>query len=77
MKKMILKSRQLAALCFTAGVLVFPVSSTYAAELSGEELVAQKCAACHKTGVVGAPKIGAKDEWAPRIKKGDDAMLKN
>jgi len=32
------------------------------------------CAACHGTGAAGAPKLGDKAAWAPRIAKGKDAL---
>lgn len=32
------------------------------------------CAACHGTGAAGAPKLGDKAAWAPRIKLGQAAM---
>jgi cytochrome c5 len=32
------------------------------------------CAACHATGAAGAPKVGDKADWGPRIKQGK-AML--
>ncbi len=32
------------------------------------------CAACHDAGVSGAPKLGDKAAWAPRIAKGKDAL---
>jgi len=32
------------------------------------------CAACHSTGVAGAPKAGDKAAWAPRLKEGSDTM---
>lgn len=34
--------------------------------LTGDQLVAQVCSACHVAGVLGAPKIGDKGEWAKR-----------
>jgi cytochrome c5 len=37
---------------------------------SGEEIVKSVCAACHQAGVAGAPKIGDKAAWAPRLKQG-------
>ncbi|HEY5900106.1 MAG TPA: c-type cytochrome [Burkholderiales bacterium] len=37
---------------------------------SAEEIVKSVCAACHQTGVAGAPKIGDKAAWAPRLKQG-------
>ena len=42
-----------------------------------EELVKSACLACHATGAAGAPKIGDKAAWAPRIKTGAEAMLKS
>ncbi|MEW6690711.1 MAG: c-type cytochrome [Pseudomonadota bacterium] len=42
---------------------------------SGEEVVKAACAACHETGAAGAPKIGDKAAWAPRLKAGLNAMV--
>jgi cytochrome c5 len=42
---------------------------------SGEEVVQAVCATCHQAGVAGAPKIGDKAAWAPRIKQGLKALL--
>lgn len=33
------------------------------------------CFVCHATGVAGAPKLGNKAEWAPRIGAGKDALV--
>jgi cytochrome c5 len=35
------------------------------------------CMACHAAGVAGAPKSGNKGDWAPRIAKGTDALVKS
>ncbi len=35
----------------------------------------KSCAACHGTGVLGAPKKGDKAAWAPRLKQGDAVLL--
>jgi cytochrome c5 len=42
---------------------------------SGEEVVKAVCATCHQAGVAGAPKIGDKAAWAPRIKQGFDTLV--
>ena len=42
---------------------------------SGEEIVKTVCGACHVAGVSGAPKIGDKAAWAPRIKEGLNRLL--
>ena len=44
---------------------------------SGEEVVKTVCATCHQAGVAGAPKIGDKSAWAPRIKQGFQALLQS
>jgi cytochrome c5 len=43
----------------------------------GEEVYNNACAACHATGVGGAPKIGEKEDWAPRIKQGDKVLFEH
>ncbi|ESJ08106.1 hypothetical protein B551_0216310, partial [Cupriavidus sp. HPC(L)] len=40
----------------------------------GKRVYDQVCAACHAAGVAGAPKVGDKAAWAPRIKEGMDAV---
>lgn len=44
---------------------------------SGDKIKAAytaSCAACHTTGAAGAPKLGDKSTWAPRIKSGIDTL---
>ncbi|MDB5744447.1 MAG: cytochrome c, class [Polaromonas sp.] len=41
---------------------------------AGEALYKQACFACHGAGVAGAPKLGDKPAWAPRIQTGLDAL---
>jgi cytochrome c5 len=43
-------------------------------ERSGEEVVKVACGKCHETGKGGAPKVGDKSAWAPRVSKGLDAV---
>jgi cytochrome c5 len=42
---------------------------------SGEQVYKAVCTNCHQTGVAGAPKIGDKAAWAPRIKEGLNEMV--
>ena len=44
---------------------------------SGEALYKQACLACHAAGVAGAPKVGDKAAWAPRIAQGVPALVGN
>jgi len=50
-------------------LFVAPVYAT-----SGKDVFSATCAACHASGVMGAPKLGDKAAWAPRIKTGKDAL---
>ena len=49
-----------------------------AAAASGEvpALYKKSCAMCHGSGAGGAPKLGDKNAWAPRIATGMDELLK-
>ena len=41
---------------------------------SGEHVYQSVCKTCHEAGLAGAPKIGDKSAWAPRIKQGVDTL---
>jgi cytochrome c5 len=40
-------------------------------------LFTSTCSACHATGAAGAPKLGDKAAWAPRIAQGIDTLVHN
>lgn len=42
---------------------------------SGEEVVKAVCGMCHTAGLMNAPKIGDKGQWAPRIAQGYDLLV--
>ncbi len=44
---------------------------------SGKEIVQGTCSACHGTGALGAPMIGKKDQWGPRVQKGAQVLLQH
>ncbi len=46
------------------------------AERSGKEVVDAQCSKCHLEGKGGAPKIGDRDAWVQRLKKGLDATVR-
>jgi len=41
---------------------------------AGKKLYETSCVACHSTGVAGAPKLGDKAAWAPRMAAGIDGL---
>jgi cytochrome c5 len=50
-------------------------AETQTAAVDGQKIYDTTCHACHAAGVAGAPKLGDKAAWAPRIAKGPDALL--
>ena len=55
-----------------------PISDvTAAAERRGEQIVRTQCAKCHQTGVSGAPRIGDRAAWIPRLKHGLDFVVRS
>lgn len=56
-----------------AAMGVFMVSGQAVAE-DGAKVWNSACFACHKTGAAGAPKMGDKAAWAPRIAQGIDVL---
>ena len=55
-----------------------PVSrSSKAPERTGKEIVETQCVKCHGTGVGGAPKIGDRAAWTPRVKQGLDVVVRS
>jgi len=48
-----------------------------AASDSGKAVYQNNCAACHETGVSGAPKIGDKPAWDGLIAKGKDQLVQS
>ena len=61
----------------TAIISVALLSVSSLASADGQKIYQQSCQACHASGVAGAPKLGDKDAWAPRIATGMDAMMAN
>ena len=54
-----------------------PAAPQAASAGAGEALYKQACMVCHAAGVAGAPKLGDKAAWAPRIAQGMPAMVQS
>jgi len=55
-----------------------PISkSELPAERTGEQVVEAQCHKCHEAGLGGAPKIGERSQWAPRLAHGLDALVRS
>jgi cytochrome c5 len=46
-------------------------------ERTGEQVVKAQCFKCHQDGKGGAPKIGDRDAWIPRLKEGLDVTVRS
>ena len=46
-------------------------------ERTGKEVVSARCAHCHESGTDGAPRIGDKQAWTPRLKQGIDFAVRS
>jgi cytochrome c5 len=47
----------------------------YGGTTDGKTIYGHLCHTCHTAGVAGAPKLGDKAAWAPRIKQGMDTLV--
>ncbi len=61
------------------GATMLLAGNTFAAgkynAAAGKATYDASCATCHKAGLMGAPKLGDKAAWAPRLSQGIDAMV--
>jgi len=51
-----------------------PAAPAVAENTAGKSVYNKTCAMCHAAGVAGAPKLGDKGAWAPRIAAGKPAL---
>ena len=47
------------------------------AKVDGKAVFEANCKACHGGLIPGAPAVGKKEDWAPRIKQGKDTLHKH
>jgi len=51
--------------------------SAHAADKAIVDRYNKTCVVCHASGAAGAPRTGAANEWAPRMKKGMDVLVQS
>ena len=62
----------------SGGKWVEPASAkAMAVERSGKQIVEAQCFKCHQAGVDGAPKIGDRSAWIPRVSQGLDNVTRS
>jgi cytochrome c5 len=78
-KNMIKRNARRHAALSVFGMLVLSSNMVIASGDStrGYEVYEQDCWTCHTPGVGGAPKLGDKDDWGLRVKKGIEFLNTN
>lgn len=57
----------------TAGTSATPAGSASA----GQSVFATACVVCHGAGVAGAPRLGDKADWTPRLAQGTEVLYRH
>ncbi|RNA65585.1 cytochrome c5 family protein [Prosthecochloris sp. ZM_2] len=53
-----------------------PAATESAYDLAdGKSVYENSCASCHAAGIMGAPKLGDAENWAPRIEQGMETLI--
>ena len=60
-----------------AGTVVLAEASAASGNLTGQQVYGQVCKTCHETGLAGAPKVGDKGAWSPRIAEGEKTLVQH
>jgi cytochrome c5 len=71
-----MKQSSLTLIVFAAASLVPTQASAQSPDLRGEQVVNMQCVKCHETGVNGAPRIGDREAWIPRMREGIDPLVR-
>jgi len=62
----------------SGGHWIEPVSRTQpVADRGGEQVVQARCAECHGSGKGGAPRVGDRAAWIPRLSNGLDTLVRS
>jgi len=59
------------------GTVVIAEATAPKGSMTGEQVYAQICKTCHEPGLAGAPKIGDKAAWQPRIAQGEQTLVQH
>jgi cytochrome c5 len=55
--------------------VVFAGNTLAADAAKGQGVYMNFCSPCHASGIAGAPKVGDKTAWAPRLKDGEKILV--
>lgn len=62
------------SIMIVTAVALLSGAAQIASAADGAAVYDKSCKSCHDKGLMGAPKTGDKDKWAPLIKAGQDAL---
>jgi len=62
---------------FAIAVAFMLPASAFSSDQPGAQVYQKSCAVCHGSGAAGAPKLGDKEAWAPRIAEGISSLYQN
>jgi cytochrome c5 len=62
-------------IAFAAALASLAAAGASIAAPRGDKVYDKTCVVCHDTGLSGAPRLGNRSEWAPRMSAGIDALV--
>jgi cytochrome c5 len=68
------ETQEMKAIALVAALAASAIAHP-AAAADGKTVYGQTCAACHASGLAGAPKVGDKAAWAPRTGSGKGGLV--
>src|SRR5881394_1538533 len=69
--------KQILSRIKAVGNVVIGEPSAPKGNLAGDAVYGQVCKTCHDAGLAGAPKIGDKSGWGPRIAQGQSTVMQH
>jgi cytochrome c5 len=67
----------ITAALFVAGILSSSFAAAQGDAAAGEAVFNRVCKMCHGSGVMGAPKVGDKKDWEPRVAQGQATLTEH
>jgi cytochrome c5 len=60
-----------------AGMLSWNLAAAAGDAAAGEAVYNRVCKMCHNSGMMGAPKLGDKEAWSPRVEQGASKLTEH
>ena len=66
-----------AAVVLVSGILSWNLAEAAGDAAAGEAVYNRVCKMCHNSGMMGAPKLGDRAAWSPRIEQGTSKLTEH